>query len=214
MQKFVREFEDLYGERELSYNIHRMLHLGLSTKRWGPLSQNSAFQFENFIGNISRIVHGSKHIGQELINNINISQGLQILQNRVELKFPSQSILEEALGKCVSITFSEEEIYLLHTIGALVENVKVYSKARIKNEIFTSKLYKSIKTLSYIVRCKTSENVVFYGSIRFFVIYDETLFRIIDLYSINHSKILYHRESQSKINHIPITNKGFPLIFE
>lgn len=121
MQKFVEEFESLYGERQLSYNVHQMLHLNLSIRRWGPLSQNSAFQFENFIGNISKMVHGSKHISQELINNIKVSQGLQLLQNKVEsMKFLFQRVLiDETLGKCVNITFSDEEIHLLRTIGAI-----------------------------------------------------------------------------------------------
>lgn len=30
IKKFVEEFEQLFGERELSYNIHQMIHLGLS----------------------------------------------------------------------------------------------------------------------------------------------------------------------------------------
>jgi len=81
LQKFVQQFQDLYGERELMYNIHQMIHLGLSTRRWGPLFDNSAFHFENFIGTLSGIVHGSKHIGKELTTNIKISQGIQVLQN-------------------------------------------------------------------------------------------------------------------------------------
>lgn len=212
---FVAKFEDLYGEREMSYNIHQMLHLGLSTRRWGPLSQISAFQFEDFIGCTAKMIHGSNYVDKEIINKITISQGIQILQHKVELmKCPSQHILiNKALGKHRSITFCEEEIYLLNTIGALPENVKVYSRARILNEIFTSKLYKVINTLSYTVRCKTTENSIFYGSIRFFIIYDKQLFFIIDPYSINHTKILYYRENRSIINHIvPIIKGHFPFI--
>lgn len=98
------------------------------------------------------MVHGSKYIDKELMNKIKISQGIQILKNRVELQksLSQRIIVDECLGKCITVIFSEEELYLLGTMGLLVEDVKVYSKARINGEIFTSKLYRAIKTASYI----------------------------------------------------------------
>ncbi|CAD6233584.1 GSCOCG00012284001-RA-CDS, partial [Cotesia congregata] len=52
LKLFVSQIEELYGDRQLSYNVHQLLHLALCVKRWGPLQGTSAFSFENFNGYI------------------------------------------------------------------------------------------------------------------------------------------------------------------
>jgi len=121
--------------------------------------------------------------------------------------------VDKTLGKNVNVTFTAEERNLLTSIGILAENVIVYSRARIKGEIFTSQCYKSIRTANYIIKCIMPNNSVLYGSIRFFVTDLTTIFCIIDPYSINHTKILFHIETRAKFNHIiPIKPGGPPLI--
>lgn len=83
LKLFVKQFEKLYGDRELTYNTHQLLHLALCVERWGPLWATSAFPFENYNGFIAKFVHGNKHLGQEIVNNLIIAQGVHILKNRV-----------------------------------------------------------------------------------------------------------------------------------
>ncbi|XP_067212192.1 uncharacterized protein [Linepithema humile] len=70
LTRFVSEFEALYGEAELTYNLHQLLHVTLNAQRWGPVWSNSAFIFESFIGTLAKMIHGPKHIGKELINKL------------------------------------------------------------------------------------------------------------------------------------------------
>lgn len=121
--------------------------------------------------------------------------------------------MDKVLGKSVNVVFTTEERNLLASINILTENVTVYSKARIKGEIFTSQCYKSIKTANYIIKCIMPDDSILYGFIRCFVVHLTTIFCIIDPYSINHAKILFHTETRAKLDHIiPVKDGSPPLI--
>ena len=44
---FVTEFEDLYGTKAMTSNLHGHLHLPRQVRRFGPLNKISCFPFEN-----------------------------------------------------------------------------------------------------------------------------------------------------------------------
>jgi hypothetical protein len=46
MEHFVTEYQNLYGYREMTYNLHLQLHLPAQVALFGPLFKNSAFGFE------------------------------------------------------------------------------------------------------------------------------------------------------------------------
>ena len=48
-QKFVYYYELLYGEEQMTFNVHALLHVVDSIRQTGPLYVNSAFYFENYI---------------------------------------------------------------------------------------------------------------------------------------------------------------------
>lgn len=81
LRVFVRQIDKLYGDRAYTYNMHQLLHLVLSVRRWGPLWATSAFLFENYNGFLSKSVHGTKHQGKELMRNLIIAQGVLALKH-------------------------------------------------------------------------------------------------------------------------------------
>lgn len=81
LKLFVRDIGQLYSDdREYSYNVHQLLHIVLCVKRWGSLWATSAFSFENYNNFLINCVHGSKHLGQEMINNLSLAEGLHALR--------------------------------------------------------------------------------------------------------------------------------------
>lgn len=175
---FVREIKDLYTDREYTYNIHQLLHLGLSVKRWGPLWATSAFPFENLNGYLSKCVHGSKHIGQEIINNITIAQCSKALRNEHDIyglynkdvhMCHDERIKFKLLGKNYNMkegVISETESRFLALEGFCVNEIKIYAKAQIYGDMYTSQIYKITKTNSSNiqitfnddVKCKETDN--------------------------------------------------------
>jgi hypothetical protein len=62
---FVKNFETLYGKENLSYNVHGLLHVCDDVKTFGNLNKYSAFCFENYLGQLKRLVRsGNRPLAQ------------------------------------------------------------------------------------------------------------------------------------------------------
>jgi len=56
LNKFVKNYADIYGKEQMVYNVHGLLHLCDSVKKFGPLDQFSAFPFESYLGRLKKLV--------------------------------------------------------------------------------------------------------------------------------------------------------------
>lgn len=56
--RFVKSMELLYGEENMSFNCHQLIHLSDSVLNWGPLWATSAFSFERNNGNLRTLLKG------------------------------------------------------------------------------------------------------------------------------------------------------------
>ena len=59
LSEFVSRFENLYGRKYMTCNIHLLLHLPDEVKKVGPLWVLTCFEYENFNGILKSYVHGS-----------------------------------------------------------------------------------------------------------------------------------------------------------
>ncbi len=53
---FVSDSATIYGASQLVYNVHSVIHLPQDCRKFGPLDKISAFPFENFLGQIKKMV--------------------------------------------------------------------------------------------------------------------------------------------------------------
>ena len=80
-RRFTKDFCKRISNTSMTYNVHQLLHLYTYVKRWGPLWANSAFPFESHNGFLTKTSHGTKNLRREIINNLKISEGANILRN-------------------------------------------------------------------------------------------------------------------------------------
>lgn len=208
LKLFVRDVGSLYGDRAYTYNIHQLLHLVLSVKRWGPLWATSAFPFENYNNFLANCVHGTKHLGQEMINNIRRAQAVQSLKFQYEYDKHTSNNIGQMLEnyqlfnviKTVQCK-SDAEIKLIESLGLRFEDLIFYSRAKINNLIYTSQIYKTIRTNSYTVQVNINDNIV-YGIIRYFLKIENNVCFILHCFSVEHTKIFIHQETNTKVKHI------------
>ncbi len=57
---FVDMFKKIYGDYHLSYNVHNLLHLANECKLHGPLDSFSAFPFESYLGQLKKMLRGTR----------------------------------------------------------------------------------------------------------------------------------------------------------
>ncbi|CAD6238180.1 GSCOCG00012514001-RA-CDS, partial [Cotesia congregata] len=63
---FIRDFEQLYGLRYCSINIHLLIHLPDSVKNLGPLWAHTCYESEDLNGQLLKLLHGTWHIDSQL----------------------------------------------------------------------------------------------------------------------------------------------------
>lgn len=56
--KFVCEYEMLYGEEKMTFNVHALLHIAQSVRKSGPMCMNAAFPFESNIYTFKTYING------------------------------------------------------------------------------------------------------------------------------------------------------------
>lgn len=197
---FVKEIPSLYGNRELSYNIHQLLHLGLAVRRWGPLWATSAFPFEDQNGLIAKTVHGSRHLQQEIINNVKIAQGVRIMKNRNDCIKTNAGTVFEFLGKEKSFKTNSFQNDLFISDSIDVKKCLFYDRASIKNRIFTSSMYKITKTNNFTVNIKLVDDDRF-AIINCFIKYDATCYILVQYINLI-SDQFKHTKTNSLVRHL------------
>lgn len=66
LQSFVVKFEQLYGKKHCSYNVHQILHLVQSVRDFGPLWSHSAFTFESFNAVLLKMIKGTQGVPAQI----------------------------------------------------------------------------------------------------------------------------------------------------
>lgn len=70
LEKFVKLFGDIYGEKYVSYNVHNLKHLSEDVRNFGPLDGFSSFQFENYLCSLKRLIRTGANPLQQLIRRL------------------------------------------------------------------------------------------------------------------------------------------------
>ena len=211
LRSFVRDVGTLYGEICYTYNLHCLLHVCLLVRRWGPVWSTSAFIFESYNGFIGNTVHGTKHLGKELINNIKISQSVAVLENIVNANashdhHPRLS-LTEFLGKPLLMnTFSGNEATFINSY-LNGRTCVLYSRAKVKSMTYTSHSYDSDKKrCDSLIQFKHSVNGNErneFGEIQVFLkLRDNSFHCLIKRIKIAQLDLIFHERSRRVIKNV------------
>ncbi len=80
---FVSHFGELYGRSEIVFNIHQVIHLADEYKLFGPLDNVSGFSFENYLGQIKRLLRKPHLPLQQVVKRLS---GIPCMQIPVAFK--------------------------------------------------------------------------------------------------------------------------------
>lgn len=67
---FVEKYKIIYGAKYVTYNVHNLIHIVNDVKKFGPLDNFSAFNFENYLYEIKKLVKNSRYPLQQIVNRI------------------------------------------------------------------------------------------------------------------------------------------------
>ena len=84
LTKFVKGFQELYGNVHMTYNVHQLNHLTQTVIDWGPLSVYSTYGFEGFNLVLMRLFHGTQAVPTQIANSFLLHRALDALSDNFE----------------------------------------------------------------------------------------------------------------------------------
>lgn len=157
LQEFVCEYQTLYGEKNMVFNVHALTHLAKTTTMVGPLWSFGMFPFESANGRLVKIVKGTRGVALQIARkylmtysvcklikeDYNIKDSvLNFCSNVVEYKYVKHSCKVDGvtlLGIPSYIDLNQEEAALFLNCGFHAEAVKVYNRAVMDGVIYSSR---------------------------------------------------------------------------
>ena len=70
LKTYVQHFGTIYGEENIIYNTHSLIHISEHCKRFGPLHEFSAFPFENYLQAIKKLIRKPNFPLQQTIRRL------------------------------------------------------------------------------------------------------------------------------------------------
>lgn len=67
---FVQDYAQLYGKEEVANNIHNLVHLADDANLHGPLDRFAAFPFENYLGQLKKMVRKPNCVIEQVIRRL------------------------------------------------------------------------------------------------------------------------------------------------
>lgn len=117
LKYFVEIFANLYGEENVSYNVHNLLHLTADSSKFGVLDDFSTFKFENYLGKIKLLLKSGNRPLEQVYNRLKEAE-LVISDNRVKQKgYPlfKDFSLHTRTGDN-SLLLNDNSVFMLQTI--------------------------------------------------------------------------------------------------
>ena len=79
LKHFCIKYEELYGGRYETYNVHGLLHLVERVKDLGSLWTHSCFCFEDLNGKLRHLFQGTQHVEMQIVVSICVQQKISEL---------------------------------------------------------------------------------------------------------------------------------------
>jgi len=208
LRMFLRDFTQLFRAEDFTYNLHNLIHMGLTVRRFGPLGTSSAFLFESLNGDLIDCIHGTKNHAVELATTLHLFQGSQALKARVEAK----NICPETLtGKDVVQCRSEiqtreisDDMRSVLSGAALQSPYRLYYRAVVKGATYTSVSYsRQVEKNNYSICYVNAQGIKQYGEVYFFCeSFDGKKCMFVKLFNIEHQRSFRHVDAQIVVNHV------------
>jgi hypothetical protein len=89
IDEFLSEFEELYKEDNLSFNLHAHMHPPSQVAMFGPLHKVSCLSFEGVFKVCKDLFSGTRGISQQIAKNLNLSSFLYFNSENIFNKISS-----------------------------------------------------------------------------------------------------------------------------
>ncbi|KAJ1518814.1 hypothetical protein ONE63_011575 [Megalurothrips usitatus] len=120
--RYVVLFQEYFGEENMRFHVHMLLHMVEATRRWGPLWAYSTEGFESWNGKVKKKIKSPSCALDQVVDR-------HILTALVG-RFPYDLILSERVKNQLEAMWRNEKV---HQITHLVDNVYLLGRGDVRN---------------------------------------------------------------------------------
>ncbi|XP_021339849.1 uncharacterized protein LOC110441075, partial [Mizuhopecten yessoensis] len=202
LEEFLKLYPLIYGRESQTMNVHLLKHLVFYVRQFGPLYTFSCFGFESMNCFIKNMVHGTRHVNNQICFAVGMSKQLAPLITRIinasdmmigalakrlgkkflmENKLESQGDKIEPLG-CSTNVQGNNCHYNLLTEVMKRSSPKLYLRVQKGDTVYYSKEYRRAKTFNaYSVCFLKNGNEKGFGIILCFIKVNNEVFAVMDV---------------------------------
>lgn len=170
LEKFVKEFESLYGNQHVTMNVHLLRHIAVAIINSGPLWSQSMFAFEQSNGELVKGAKGYHHVLHQISEKYVMHCALPAEKKPIEhLKFCNPFQIKPSQ--------TEKKLYVKYGIE-FDERLTFYRSIRMLGEMYTSLAYKKTNSIDYFILLKSKQM----GRIRYFLKFNESNYVLVELF--------------------------------
>lgn len=170
--QFVNEFEFLYGQKNVTMNIHLLRHLADAVKNSGPLWSHSMFAFEQSNGELVKSVKAYTRVLHQISEKYSM---------RCCLKSEKEPLNKLTFSNAVKVNPSQKEKKLLEKYCIKFDKGLTFHKSiKIRGEMYTSLKYRKTKRIDYFSSFSSKQ----IGQISYFIRYDGSSYALVELFDI------------------------------
>ncbi|KAK3910289.1 Glutamate-1-semialdehyde 2,1-aminomutase [Frankliniella fusca] len=178
LSRFCANFQQLYGKRHMSSNLHLLRHLHECVSDLGPLFFSSTFTFEDLNGKLANLAHGTRHAGLQIAKHLNLFSDLDLKVSELPEGLP-KSFCEKISKKsrlCISEKISENMFIVgnydnapnafcdcignrLSVVFGEPCNFSTFSRAFYNKQLFVTSSYTRGSRVSSFIKCNDSGHV-------------------------------------------------------
>lgn len=152
---FVSDFQSLYGQNAMTFNVHLLTHLTESVRKTGPLWATSTFCFESNIFNIKKLIKGPTGVTDQIVKKtLKTTRLLQKLLSDKNISISIQNFCCNILS-CDNKNIHNDKVKI-HPLGRgyLDQNQKftIYDRVKVNSITYHS--------LAYLSHTKKNDNSV------------------------------------------------------
>lgn len=180
LNQFANEYEQLYGQYNVTMNLHILRHIAFTVRQLGPLWAQSTFALE-----ANNAVLTNTTSKKSVLHSISFKYNARCSLGNIGIKHETEISIS---GK-EKIILNADEIRTLNSNGFETKSsnsLTIYKRISFQKKIFTSKKYRDFSTVDYFVKSIGGDM----GTVIFYFVSNDTLYALIQIYEV--TEILDH----------------------
>ncbi len=127
LQYFVCDVEKLYDPSHMSYNVHQLLHICDTVRRFGPLWCSSNFVFEDYNGKLLQLFSGYVSVPKQIARSFLLLRSMQLLSvgmynEKSKSDSPAEVLYDKLVGNYPLVKMAEKVEDEVTLLGNPIEN--------------------------------------------------------------------------------------------